>query len=96
MEEEKKMETRERNNSTNQQENALKDSSWYDHFKNVSNPLMARYVYALIFLVSNVLAWATRDELTRINSWTKFFKGKIALQSFEFMNFQIISPLINI
>ncbi|XP_004512960.1 uncharacterized protein [Cicer arietinum] len=69
------METRERNNSTNQQENALKDSSWYDHFKNVSNPLMARYVYALIFLVSNVLAWATRDELTRINSWTKFFKG---------------------
>ncbi|KAL2342510.1 hypothetical protein Fmac_003795 [Flemingia macrophylla] len=38
-----------------------KDSSWCSQFRNASNPWMARYIYALIFLVSNLLAWAARD-----------------------------------
>ncbi|XP_065849687.1 uncharacterized protein [Euphorbia lathyris] len=38
-----------------------KDSSWFAQFRNGRNPWMARYVYALIFLFSNLLAWAARD-----------------------------------
>ncbi|CAL5215158.1 unnamed protein product [Lathyrus oleraceus] len=38
-----------------------KDSSWFSQFRNASNPWMARYAYALIFLVANLLAWAARD-----------------------------------
>ncbi|GMI89498.1 hypothetical protein like AT3G24460 [Hibiscus trionum] len=38
-----------------------KDGSWFSQFRNVSNPWMARYVYAVIFLASNLLAWAVRD-----------------------------------
>ncbi|KHG16194.1 Serine incorporator 3 [Gossypium arboreum] len=39
----------------------FKDDSWFSQFRNGSNPWMARYAYALIFLVSNLLAWAVRD-----------------------------------
>ncbi|KAJ9168389.1 hypothetical protein P3X46_019919 [Hevea brasiliensis] len=39
----------------------LKDSSWFRQFRNGCNPWMARYVYALIFLFANLLAWAARD-----------------------------------
>ncbi|KAF9662497.1 hypothetical protein SADUNF_Sadunf18G0059300 [Salix dunnii] len=39
----------------------LKDSSCLGQFRNGSNPWMARYVYGLIFLFSNLLAWAARD-----------------------------------
>ncbi|XP_038698554.1 probable serine incorporator isoform X1 [Tripterygium wilfordii] len=39
----------------------LKDSSWFSQFRNGSNPWMARYAYGLMFLVSNMLAWAVRD-----------------------------------
>ncbi len=39
----------------------FKDSSWFSQFRNGSNPWMARYVYALIFLVATLLAWAARD-----------------------------------
>ncbi|KDP32305.1 hypothetical protein JCGZ_13230 [Jatropha curcas] len=39
----------------------LKDSSWFGQFRNGRNPWMARYVYALIFLFANLLAWAARD-----------------------------------
>ncbi|GKV11661.1 hypothetical protein SLEP1_g22901 [Rubroshorea leprosula] len=39
----------------------LKDDSWFSQFRNASNPWMARYVYALMFLASNLLAWAVRD-----------------------------------
>lgn len=35
--------------------------SWFSQFRNASNPWMARYVYGLIFLVANLLAWAARD-----------------------------------
>ncbi|CAI0389870.1 unnamed protein product [Linum tenue] len=45
----------ERNNAV------LKDPSWFGQFRNGSNPWMARYVYALIFLSANLLAWAARD-----------------------------------
>ncbi|KAM7277113.1 hypothetical protein ACFE04_018979 [Oxalis oulophora] len=39
-----------------------KDSPWFSQFRNGSNPWMARYVYGLMFLVSNLLAWAVRDS----------------------------------
>uniref|UniRef100_A0A6N2NBA5 Serine incorporator n=1 Tax=Salix viminalis TaxID=40686 RepID=A0A6N2NBA5_SALVM len=39
----------------------LKHSSCLGQFRNGSNPWMARYVYGLIFLFSNLLAWAARD-----------------------------------
>lgn len=49
-----------------------KNSSWCSQFRNASNPWMARYAYALIFLVANLLAWAARDygrgALTEIES----------------------------
>ncbi|XVF88501.1 hypothetical protein PTKIN_Ptkin19aG0056000 [Pterospermum kingtungense] len=46
---------------SNQRHGVFKDESWFSQFRNGSNPWMARYVYALIFLVSNLLAWAVRD-----------------------------------
>ncbi|CAI8594816.1 unnamed protein product [Vicia faba] len=49
----------------------LKDSSWCKQFKNISNPLMARYVYGFIFLAANLLAWSARDELSSISTITK-------------------------
>ncbi|GMN50488.1 hypothetical protein TIFTF001_019650 [Ficus carica] len=43
----------------------FKEESWFgkwlSQFRNGSNPWMARYVYALMFLVANLLAWAARD-----------------------------------
>lgn len=48
---------------------------WCGQFRS-SNPWMARYVYGLLFLVANLLAWAARDygrgplaELERKVSW---------------------------
>ncbi|KAK0570608.1 hypothetical protein LWI29_003924 [Acer saccharum] len=38
-----------------------KKDSWFSQFRNGSNPWMARYVYGLIFLAANLLAWAVRD-----------------------------------
>ncbi|RDY05933.1 Serine incorporator 3 [Mucuna pruriens] len=48
-------------NSGNERCIISKDSSWCSQFRNASNPWMARYAYALIFLVANLLAWAARD-----------------------------------
>lgn len=31
------------------------------HFCNEPNPWMARYVYGLIFLITNLFAWVMRD-----------------------------------
>ncbi|XWS17230.1 hypothetical protein CRYUN_Cryun33cG0050000 [Craigia yunnanensis] len=45
----------------NERHGVFKDESWFSQFRNGCNPWMARYVYALIFLVSNLLAWAVRD-----------------------------------
>lgn len=38
-----------------------KEASWFSQFRNGSNPWMARYVYGLMFLASNLLAWVVRD-----------------------------------
>lgn len=35
--------------------------TWCSQFRNAPNPWMARYVYGLIFLVTNLLAWGVRD-----------------------------------
>ncbi|RVW47594.1 putative serine incorporator [Vitis vinifera] len=35
--------------------------SWFSQFRNSPNPWMARYVYGLMFLITNLLAWAVRD-----------------------------------
>lgn len=55
------MESGESSSSSNERHSVLKDSSWFRQFRNGSNPWMARYVYALIFLVATLLAWAARD-----------------------------------
>ena len=39
----------------------LREGSWFSQFLYGSNPWMARYVYGLMFLVTNFLAWAVRD-----------------------------------
>jgi hypothetical protein len=54
------METGESNNG-NERCIISNDSSWFSQFRNASNPWMARYAYALIFLLANLLAWAARD-----------------------------------
>ncbi|KAB1201415.1 putative serine incorporator [Morella rubra] len=37
------------------------DSSCFRQFSNASNPWLARYIYALLFLIATLLAWAARD-----------------------------------
>lgn len=54
------METGENNNG-NERCIISNDSSWFSQFRNASNPWMARYAYAFIFLLANLLAWAARD-----------------------------------
>ncbi|KAK9100864.1 hypothetical protein Scep_024294 [Stephania cephalantha] len=39
----------------------LMEYSWFSQFYAGPNPWMARYVYGLIFLAANLLAWAVRD-----------------------------------
>lgn len=50
--------------------------TWCGQFRNGSNPWMARYVYGLMFLAANLLAWVARDyghgALTEINSKPPF------------------------
>ncbi|PON73338.1 Serine incorporator/TMS membrane protein [Parasponia andersonii] len=48
-------------NDRNERRVVSKDDSWFSQFRNGSNPWMARYVYALMFLIANLLAWAARD-----------------------------------
>lgn len=50
--------------SGDERENAILNSkfgSFCGQFRNGSNPWMARYLYALMFLVCNLLAWVARD-----------------------------------
>lgn len=48
------------------------EETWCSQFRNGSNPWMARYVYGLMFLAANLLAWVARDyghgAMTEINS----------------------------
>ena len=39
----------------------IRDGSWFTQFRYGCNPWMARYVYGLIFLITNFLAWVVRD-----------------------------------
>ncbi|KAJ9538658.1 hypothetical protein OSB04_031391 [Centaurea solstitialis] len=49
----------------------LLEGSWLSQFRHGSNPWMARYVYSVMFLLANLLAWAVRDygpsALTEMN-----------------------------
>uniref|UniRef100_A0A7N0T8H5 Serine incorporator n=1 Tax=Kalanchoe fedtschenkoi TaxID=63787 RepID=A0A7N0T8H5_KALFE len=49
------------NNERSRRVTAAADESWFSQFRNGSNPWMARYVYGLMFLAVNMLAWAVRD-----------------------------------
>ena len=64
---------------------------WFGQFRNGCNPWMARYVYALMFLLSNLLAWAARDygrsALTEMES--KIFLGS----QFLFLLFGLDIPV---
>lgn len=53
----------------------IKHGSWLDQFRHGSNPWMARYLYAILFLIANLLAWAVRDYG---HSILKEMKSKIA------------------
>lgn len=58
------------NNNNNPYAKLLK-GSWIAQFLYGSNPWMARYVYSVMFLLANLLAWAVRDygptALTEMN-----------------------------
>ncbi|CAM8960292.1 unnamed protein product [Rhodiola kirilowii] len=62
---------------------AVVDESWFSQFRNGSNPWMARYVYGLMFLAVNMLAWAVRDygrsALTEIKRLKECRGGKDCL-----------------
>ncbi|ESQ37180.1 hypothetical protein EUTSA_v10002545mg [Eutrema salsugineum] len=59
--------------SRNESYEAIKNGSWFNQFRNGCNPWMARYVYGLIFLIANLLAWAARDYGRRaLTEVTKF------------------------
>lgn len=47
--------------STKEKYPGLREGSWFSQFLYGSNPWMARYVYGLIFLITNFLAWVVRD-----------------------------------
>ncbi|PHT72385.1 hypothetical protein T459_23170 [Capsicum annuum] len=49
--------------------------SWVDQFRYGSNPWMARYLYSLLFLIANLLAWAVRDYGLSILKEIKRLKG---------------------
>ncbi|KAL5572695.1 hypothetical protein UlMin_022292 [Ulmus minor] len=60
---------------SNERRVILKDDSWFSQFRNGANPWMARYVYALIFLIANLLAWAARDYGRSAMTEIKRLKG---------------------
>lgn len=68
----------------------IKQGSWFNQFRDGSNPWMARYVYGLMFLGANLLAWAVRDYGTSV---TKEMKRKTAN---AFFNLCIHTILLNL
>nr|GME03378.1 probable serine incorporator isoform X1 [Ipomoea batatas] len=52
----------------------IKQGSWFNQFRDGSNPWMARYVYGLMFLGANLLAWAVRDYGTSVTKEMKRVK----------------------
>jgi hypothetical protein len=73
----------------------FKDSSWFSQFRNGSNPWMARYVYALIFLVATLLAWAARDYGLTVLSEMDSKIAWILTQSHSVFFFFLFSISIN-
>ncbi|XP_010513493.1 PREDICTED: probable serine incorporator [Camelina sativa] len=61
--------------SRNDSYEAIKNGSWFHQFRNGCNPWMARYVYGLIFLIANLLAWAARDYGRRALRKVTIFKN---------------------
>lgn len=61
--------------STTERYGKIKQGSWLDQFRHGSNPWMARYLYALLFLIANLLAWAVRDYGHSILKEMKRLKG---------------------
>ncbi|CAN6802392.1 unnamed protein product, partial [Brassica oleracea] len=54
---------------------------WFNQFRNGCNPWMARYVYGLIFLIANLLAWAARDHGRRaLNKVINSFRLEIIIE----------------
>lgn len=49
------------NSSITERYGKIKLGYWLDQFRHGSNPWMARYIYGLLFLIANLLAWAVRD-----------------------------------
>ncbi|XP_076910213.1 uncharacterized protein LOC143567777 [Bidens hawaiensis] len=49
------------NNTTSDRYAKILTGSWWAQFRYESNPWMARYVYSVMFLLANLLAWAVRD-----------------------------------
>ncbi|KAJ0698616.1 putative serine incorporator/TMS membrane protein [Helianthus annuus] len=61
------------NDTSNNRYAKILAGSWWAQFRYGSNPWMARYVYSVMFLLANLLAWAVRDYgkktvLTQMNS----------------------------
>ncbi|KAJ0488044.1 putative serine incorporator/TMS membrane protein [Helianthus annuus] len=58
---------------------------WWAQFRYGSNPWMARYVYSVMFLLANLLAWAVRDygptALTTMNKLQSCEGGEECLGS---------------
>ncbi|XP_021903225.1 probable serine incorporator [Carica papaya] len=55
------MESGQSSRTNNGRYRVFKEDSWFSQFRNGSNPWMARYVYGLMFLIANLLAWVVRD-----------------------------------
>nr|GLL20559.1 probable serine incorporator isoform X2 [Ipomoea trifida] len=59
----------------------IKQGSWFNQFRDGSNPWMARYVYGLMFLGANLLAWAVRDYGTSVTKEMKLDYWKTKLKA---------------
>ncbi|XP_009613799.1 uncharacterized protein LOC107779751 isoform X2 [Nicotiana tabacum] len=62
------------NSSITERYGKIKLGYWLDQFRHGSNPWMARYIYGLLFLIANLLAWAVRDYGHSILKEIKRFK----------------------
>lgn len=65
-----------------EKEREKEEETWWSQFRNGSNPWMARYMYGLMFLAANLLAWVARDyghgAQTEINSKPSFSCSAVA------------------
>ncbi|KAI7732660.1 hypothetical protein M8C21_023215 [Ambrosia artemisiifolia] len=70
-------------NNTGNRYAKILTGSWWVQFRYGSNPWMARYVYSVMFLLANLLAWAVRDYgptvLTQMNRSVAHFGAGVFL-----------------